>query len=113
MDAATLEALKGSIGHWEDIVACRDNSSGVSACALCAMFREADGESCTECPVKVHTGMDYCSGSPHEEFADALMAVPFERKFLDDGYNFRDYPHLLPLAQAELDFLKSLLPVEA
>lgn len=102
MDLRTLDALKKSIAHWERL---RDGSPNdrptCSQCALCKLFIK-DG--CIECPVFHKTGNKGCSGTPYWEA-------------------WRSYNHLMnmdgtriakswmTLAQEEVDFLKSLLPI--
>ena len=103
MDAATLEALKGSIAKWEAIVAGTGEDEGPDNCPLCQMFNyssdldyEDDDTSCLQCPVYLNTGQRFCHGSPYQGFADS-----------DD-----DSPEEAQAAVAELAFLKSLLPQE-
>ena len=83
MDEKILEALKGSISKWEGIVAdtVKDERSG--NCPLCQLF------TCYECPVMLRSGHVGCINTPYT-------------KYLHDPSTEN--------AQAELDFLKSLLP---
>lgn len=87
MDDATLTALKGSIAKWEAIVAGTGVDLGGSNCPLCKMFVRINGE-CKGCPVMEVTGFDNCERTPYYEYD----------------------PEEPETAQAELDFLKSLLP---
>lgn len=107
MDAETLEALRGSIAKWEGIVAgtvvdeCGDN------CPLCQRFNPVINpavrrqDACRGCPVMAATGEKFCYASPYGAYAA-----------LDDDCD-GDEAELKALAQAELDFLKSLLPPES
>lgn len=98
MDAETLEALKGSITKWELVLAGKENGNCRSNCPLCTKFYR-DG--CQGCPVFKSTGREYCSGSPYKDYIRACNA---------------SNPNADALAQAalaELNFLKSLLPVES
>lgn len=90
MPAATLEALKGSIRHWEEIVEDPTRDVGPYACHLCLLFF-FDGNGCVDCPVRERTGLPTCKGSPYYAF---IAKRSSDR------------------AQAELDFLRSLLPAE-
>lgn len=89
MDARTLEALEGSVKHWEQV--CKNPTTtpiGQKYCDLCELFW-ASG--CTQCPVRLRTGLPGCQGTPYRKFITTLSKEA---------------------AQAELDFLKSLLPVQ-
>ena len=99
MDAATLEALRGSIKKWERIVAGTGVCRGVDNCPLCRRFHAAYGNSpcCSGCPVFEATGKRGCTGTPIEDYDD------------EDGTE----EEMLAAAIAEVDFLKSLLPKEA
>jgi hypothetical protein len=97
MDAKTLEALRGSIKKWEGIVAGTTMDLGPANCPLCQRF--IDNDDCAGCPVAFRTGQDSCAGSPYDEWTAAEEA--------------NDSVRLARAAQAELDFLKSLLPKEA
>lgn len=101
MDAKTLEALRGSIAKWEGIVAGEEVDDGGDNCPLCQIFNASTDRrdpACNGCPVRERTGMPFCSGSP---YADAVDAEE------DEGADSDEYR---VAAQAELDFLKSLLP---
>lgn len=100
MTAETLEALKGSIAKWEAIVAGTGEDNGDSDCPLCQLF---SGPWCGACPVKARTGFDRCSGSPYTEWLKATgLKKNFPVRVTSDVERVA--------AQAELDFLKSLLP---
>lgn len=88
MDARTLEALKGSIRHWEQVATDLTQPTGPMSCALCHLFY-FDGNRCVGCPVFEKTGAPTCRSSPYETF----IGNPTVEN-----------------AQAELRFLKSLLP---
>lgn len=116
MKEATLIALNGSIGKWEAIVAGVGEDLGSTNCALCQRFngcqssdggrflpcsRGESGEIET-CPVELKTGRVDCKGSPYEDRATANVLAPKNRRVKEMAHH----------AQRELDFLKSLLPVE-
>jgi hypothetical protein len=103
MDARTREALEASIKHWEANVAAEkpeDFHYGPDHCALCREFRD-DG--CYGCPVRKKTGEGCCFNTPYgiaERAGKQWIAGVAGREAC-----------ILP-AQAELDFLRSLLPAE-
>jgi len=98
MPARTLRALKGSIAKWEAIVAGTGEDLGVKNCPLCQEFPDID---CTGCPVRERTGQPFCGGSPYQQWDDETDRAETRRAAT---------PRLVALAQAELDFLRSLLP---
>ena len=89
MDERTLTALKESIAKWEKRAA-GDHSlkTGIDACPLCTLFHP---RCISECPVAQKVGHSYCTETPYH-------------KYIRDPTN--------ETAEAELNFLKSLLPVE-
>ena len=103
MDAETLEALKGSIAKWEAIVAGTMEDEGVDNCPLCqrfhACFRTLPGECCQGCPVDAFSGRG-CAKTPYVDWG----------QFGVDKVSTDEHR---AAAQAELDFLKSLLPKES
>lgn len=109
MDDKTLEALKGSITKWENIVAGTGVDHSVDNCPLCLMFHpdftdgDTDDNPCDGCPVKVATGYGYCENSLYEKWLDVTDDI-WPRK--------ASTPEAIQAAQAELDFLRSLLPKE-
>lgn len=92
MDAKTFEALKGSIQKWERIVEGTGRNYGAVDCPLCELFNRYEHDLCAGCPVSESTGRLGCGGTPYE--------------------NYR-VTGTTEAAQAELDFLKSLLPEES
>jgi hypothetical protein len=96
MDDETLTALRGSIAKWEGIVAGTDVDRGASNCPLCQLFRPqgAYNSPCRGCPVYQDTGLKGCEGTPYDHYNS-------------DGEGAK------ALAQAEVDYLKSLLPENA
>jgi hypothetical protein len=112
-DERTITALKGSIEKWQAIVNGTGHDDGVVNCPLCQAFKYK----CVGCPVFNKTGSRYCSGTPYNDWSDydpseeeLLELTPEQReaKSLDKVFNAESKR----LAQAELDFLKSLLPQE-
>lgn len=98
MDTRTLKALKGSIRKWEQIRDGLIQDEGVRNCPLCKLFHHID---CLGCPVQQRTGHMRCAGSPYEDFSYDI-----------DDNGFGDPDIIKTLAQAELDFLISLLPLD-
>ena len=103
MNARTLKALRGSIEKWEAIVAGTGMDLGAANCPLCALFRAAD---CSGCPVAKAAGRPDCSNTPYI----AWIRVGRDRRRTIILYSGRVSARLKRLAQAELDFLKGLLP---
>lgn len=94
MDTETLAALRGSIAKWRAIVEGTGEDKGIDNCPLCLKFNSrypAKNLGCNGCPVYQRTGQDSCSGTPYDEYLS-------------------DKRGTTELAQAELDFLISLLP---
>lgn len=102
MSPETITALRGSIAKWEGIVAGTASDGGTDNCSLCQLFHsdffsedeldEGERECCLGCPVFNVTGKRGCQGTPYDDYSDKGT---------------------LENAQAELDFLKSLLPGSA
>jgi hypothetical protein len=102
MNKEAWEALEGSIAKWEAIVAGTGTDQGTTNCPLCTMFFEGR---CGGCPVAESVGDAECSGTPYSEWRAAAHKT-FGRHLTSDWY--ATTPQLVRLAQAELDFLKSL-----
>lgn len=101
MDARTLKALKSSIEHWEANVAAEtwpDVTTGADHCKLCLTFEDCEG-----CPVLERTGRGACENTPYSK---AYFAWKRWRLGTGSREAFRT------AAQAEIDFLRSLLPTE-
>ncbi len=101
MDDRTRAALEESIKHWEENAAAETPegvSTGAENCPLCYLFFDAN---CQGCPVRRKTGEAACTGSPYNEAYFAL------HDWAKDGKS-RDIYRMA--AQAEVDFLRSLLP---
>lgn len=107
MNTEARKALEGSIAKWERIVNGTGVDKGHENCPLC---REFYGHGCRGCPVQEHTGRMECGGTPyvawrrHQLYDHSGILLP--RKIPPDC------PDCQRLAQAEVDFLVSLLPEE-
>lgn len=113
MDEKTLTALQGSIAKWEEIVNGTGYDDGADNCPLCVLFIGADAsepewaqDGCFGCPVSNAVNAQGCSQTPYSKWSKYQS---------DDGrYNGPERSvfngRSKELAQAELDFLKSLLP---
>lgn len=109
MDERTLKALKKSIAHWEENVAAEtpdDASTAADDCALCAEFNSGHTDQCNGCPVRNATGYRCCVGTPYMAAHTALSAWRQEPQNAELQAEWRT------AAQAQFDFLKSLLPKE-
>lgn len=101
MSPKTLAALKASIAKWEGIVAGTAIDVGADNCALCQAFKDPY---CEGCPVRETVHNWGCQDTPY---------IKWNRLTRHKGYIRKaETPKELAAAQAELDFLKSLLPKE-
>lgn len=114
MKPETLEALKKSIKHWEQL---RDGESkdtiGPHSCALCQMFWKRhtcdSGSSvkCDGCPVAARSGKPGCIDTPYELLTDDEWTLRYESESdLQQSDEFKS------MAALELKFLVSLLPFD-
>ncbi len=117
MDEVTLTALKGSIRKWTQILAERLVDRGTENCALCQIFHSEGVNGvkdlkCKGCPVQARIGFSFCTGTPYGDWA--LVAMDRGRRgFIRRRIPPKGYPGRgasIKAAQAELDFLRSLLP---
>ena len=101
-------ALRGSIAKWEAIVAGTGTDRGGANCPLCKVFlhRTTPGKNyCYGCPVAEHTHRTMCYGTP---YYDVLLPLDIRIDELPED----EQPEARRTAQAELDFLRSLLPTD-
>lgn len=118
MDAETLKALQASIKHWEENVAAKhpdDAKLGMRSCALCHMFAVNKSPGCVGCPVYAVTGLRSCENTPYQNATDAKFLweeiVDHDKEYLTDPREIEDAKaEWVKAAQAEVDFLKGLLP---
>lgn len=107
MDARTLTALRGSIDKWQQIVAGTLTDEGSENCPLCKFFYEENKGKrsplglCNGCPVSERTGTSFCKNTPYPAWTDLQHET--------EWWKVRD-DQTRAAAQAELDFLISLLP---
>jgi hypothetical protein len=113
MDERTLKALRASIKHWEENAAATHWSEADVAgtsCALCDEFYDwpsDDYPCCGGCPVAEKTGYAGCNGSPYYSASFAFYRWPHRH---NEGQGEAAAKEFRRAAQAELDFLRSLLP---
>lgn len=112
MKKDVLAALKDSISHWERVEAGRTLCIGPSACALCSYFYarsfSKQGAACIYCPVKKHTGLLYCEGTPYSELCRHIDRVhPLLSIHIEACKTCKR------LAHKEVVFLRGLLPKKA
>ena len=115
MNKKTLKALNGSIQHWEQIIEGSEDENGIHNCSLCIFFyyRLGNYKFCEGCPVEEKTGKSNCYGSPYWKWfkifqSDADFDENLPRKWQNLSKKFQKKAILA--AEAELKFLKSLLP---
>ncbi len=104
MDERTLTALKASIAKWERNVQAEkleDARIDVRSCPLCRLFFYAR---CVGCPVADAVNNTVCDDTPYENASEAWYNWVIGIATASD---FR------AAAQAEVDFLKSLLPEDS
>ena len=104
MNNFALKALEGSIKKWERIVARKGVDNETANCPLCDMFYDS---SCSNCPVSEKVEAIWCQKTPFDAWDKHQEDVHSDKK---TRRVFKNCPKCKPLAQAELDFLKSLLP---
>ena len=109
MDERTYNALQGSIKKWEAIRDGHCDDEGTASCPLCQKF--FDRTNCTDCPVKGKTGKPCCYGTPYWDYRE--FQEEYEHN-MDDRLSMATDSEIIEkrrrLAQAEVDFLISLLP---
>jgi len=105
MPPATLAALKASIAKWQEHAKAKFAPRlGRYVCPLCQIYWNR--ETCDRCPVAERTGKKHCIDTPYQEaflLANEWRLDPNSRDLESDF-------HIA--AQAEVDFLTSLLPRE-
>lgn len=110
MDSKTLEALRGSIRKWTGIVAGTAEDEGHKDCPLCQMFFRWPPEPaptrvfCKDCPVAAASGRPNCQRTPYVAYADARDGLDPTEPAAARAARLRT------LAEAVLEYLKSLLP---
>lgn len=107
MNAKTLRALHASIRKWEKIIAGTGKDQGPSNCPLCKLFHtknELDKQCCVGCPVAEKTRRRWCLGTPYDKWVDAVRDY-------DGNPSKREIARCIKIANAELDFLKALVPL--
>lgn len=108
MTPATLTALRGSIAKWQAIVDGHGVDQSCDNCPLCALFW--DRSSCAGCPVSAKSGEHGCSNTPYEAWSDAEDDLGISGEPINSIDDPAAREKLRAAAQAELDFLISLLP---
>ena len=81
----TIQALKDSIKHWENLRNGTETGHSDNECALCGLFYDYG---CVDCPIWKKTGEKYCRETPY---------VQYWKNNTPEN------------AQKEIDFLKDLL----
>jgi hypothetical protein len=105
MDDRTLTALKASIAKWERnsrVTVPMNFLSGPNDCDLCILFHDKD---CLGCPVMESSGQPFCIATPYG------LAEKAKYKWLSDSTQ-NNKARAREAARAEVEFLKSLLPLK-
>lgn len=103
MKTVVLKALKASIAHWKRMrngTQKANESPDGECCPLCNLFRYVN---CRQCPVFKRTRRMRCCGTP-------WFGARFNFIMRDRGSVFKEAWE--KTANAEIAFLKSLLPVK-
>lgn len=98
MNKETRKALLGSIKKWEKIRDMKETDKGADNCPLCVMFYRAG---CYGCPISLKAGLSHCRDTPYEKWSKNKKKYKKDLSISATGKR---------LAQAEVDFLRSLLP---
>lgn len=107
MNFITLTALNKSIEHWtRHATRSAANGEGVRSedCSLCEHFYSYKSLKCYGCPVMERTGMHCCVCSPWQ---NAIMRFRRDIQWMSPRLQSGEF---VESANAELAFLKSLLP---
>jgi hypothetical protein len=100
-----IEALKGSIKKWEEIVAGTGVDKGTENCPCCEAFFLTENDKtycCAECPVYLASGASGCSNTPYTDWAEYTNDL--------DSCDCTVYDEeSKQLAIAELEYLKQVL----
>ena len=99
MTREALIALRGSIKKWEKIVIGKIEDWGGQNCPLCCLY--FNDLKCKGCPISKLTNVGGCRRTPYREWLNYALKIKSR---------LAKTPKQKKLAQAELDFLKSLLP---
>lgn len=110
MKDKTIEALRGSIEKWHNILHADGEDKGSDNCPLCTIFLQARG-SCTGCPIVEKKSDFYMCHNPEyqEWFAHQEDCHWPNQKKIHLRSSGERCPTCRELAQAEYDFLKDLL----
>lgn len=102
------KALKKSIAHWERLTAGEPRfgeNHGSGCCELCEVYQDGD-EPCRRCPIRQKTGLEYCHGTPYDDFCDVYDSLWTEWKTEEEVYAEKE---CRAAAKKQLEFLRSLL----
>ena len=110
MEEKTLEALKGSIEKWKEILSGEGHDNGTENCPLCKLFNKMSSheDCCKGCPISKSVENLGCNSTPYDKW----MIHQEECHFEENDYNgIRGKvwcSECRKLAKAELEFLESL-----
>jgi hypothetical protein len=110
MNEEALQALKGSIRHWEELAEGKggvNNRPGASHCPLCLLFYQQWCQCCIGCPVREHTGCAFCRGTPYDQVQKTINNDLIKPS---DDWAYLQTDAFKAAAREEVAFLKSLLP---
>lgn len=104
MDSITKQAILDSIARWEKRLDGKPDTPSVQECPLCHVFYRRHKINCRGCPIELAVGKSKCAGTPCEPYDELAYVLEKGREPTET-----EKAKLIDLAQAEIDFLKSLL----
>ena len=112
MDKKTRQALEDSITKWEDNLRHAQGTgtlylikTGADNCALCTRNRGTNYSQCNGCPIVDVTLVNGCKDTPYYKVYDAIYQARA-------CHNYQNMVTLRKAIKDEINFLKSLRPVE-
>ena len=110
MDSKTLNALRGSIQKWRNIVNGIETDKGSDNCPLCwiFIFNKGNNEPCHGCPVRERTGYTGCKNTPYTYYSRLKFDSEKSNFLPNELLNHKE--RMRQTAKDELDWLITLLP---
>jgi hypothetical protein len=107
MTNTALQALKGSIKHWEELAAGYGGVFNTPSSPYCPLCKHFIRDVCRGCPVREKTQAPLCQNSPFSSIQsmwDKDLITP------KNDYKYLKSKVFKAAAKKELEFLESLLP---
>ena len=103
----TRKALESAVKKWESIASGIGIDRGSQNCALCHLFLRAAYRDCEECPIRKATGMQYCEGTPYDEWEQHMTGVHLRMGLTNPRFCL--CLACKEIANEELEFLRDIL----